>query len=269
MKDYTYETLSAHVTRIVDKTGVCCYLVSGERRACLLDTCSGIGNIREIVEQITKLPVFVILTHAHLDHMGGAALFDEVYLHPADLPVFQKHGDMTFRIQDTIEHSPCEIQAEELIPTYTGVLLPIYDTQLFDLGGVQIKMIAVKGHTLGMMCPLIVEERSIIFGDACGVSVLLFDEYSSCVSEYRQSLLHLKQYEQAYDTIYRNHGSFTSSKILLNHVIDCCDDILRGEDDQEPVDFHGQRLYAARKIKGHGRADGEEGNILYALEKAK
>lgn len=53
-------------------------------------------------------------------------------------------------------------------------------------------MIPVAGHTPGMMCPLIEEDRICIFGDACGVSVLLMGEYSSNVSEYKQSLLNLK-----------------------------------------------------------------------------
>ena len=52
-----------------------------------------------------------------------------------------------------------------------------------------------RGHTPGMMCPLVIEDRLIIFGDACGVGVLLFDEYSSSVLEYKNSLLSLKQYE--------------------------------------------------------------------------
>ena len=60
----------------------------------------------------------------------------------------------------------------------------------------------VSGHTPGMMCPLIQEERTIIFGDACGVSVLLFDEYSSCVSEYLKSLEVLKTYENDYCLLY-------------------------------------------------------------------
>ena len=65
---------------------------------------------------------------------------------------------------------------------------------VFDLGNATIKMILVKGHPPGMMCPLIQEEKTIVFVDVCGVGVLLFDEYSSTVSEYKESLLNLKKY---------------------------------------------------------------------------
>lgn len=136
-------------------------------------------------------------------------------------------------------------------------------------GGLTIQIVAVPGHTPGMICPLLLEERTIIFGDACGVSVLLFDEFSSCVSEYRKSLLNLKQYEQQYDNIYRNHGLFWSPKELLNNVIECCDLILSGRDDHAPVSIHGYDLFAAKGISTDGsRADNKEGNIFYAPEKA-
>lgn len=268
---FTHEKLSEHVYRIIDCTGVCCYLVIGKKRACLLDTCNGIGNIKNYIETITRLPIIVILTHGHLDHMGGAGLFHDIYMNHEDMPVFQKHGDIQFRIEDTNAHSPIQISEELFVPTYQGNIHNIQDDECFDLGDMTIQMILVKGHTPGMMCPLIKEERTIIFGDACGVGVLLFDEYSSCVSEYQKSLIHLKEYENDYDIIYRNHGTFISPKKLLDNVIECCDLILTGKDDHVPVLSHGIQLYACHenKVDGHGRKDGKEGNILYSLDKVK
>ena len=271
MEYFTHEKISEHVYRITDLTGVCCYLVEGQKRACLLDTCNGIGNIKEYVQTITSLPIFVILTHGHLDHMGGAGLFDEIYMNHADLPVFQKHGDMHFRIEDTKAHCGIDINEKDFISTYTGDIHDIQDKEIFDLGDVHIKMILVKGHTPGMMCPLVIEDRLIIFGDACGVGVLLFDEYSSSVLEYKNSLLSLKQYESEYDYIYRNHGTFTSKKELLDNVIECCDLILNQKDAHIAVSFHGIDLYSChpQTPDGHGRKDGKEGNILYSIDKMK
>lgn len=268
MEYYTHEKLSKHLYRITDRTGVCCYLVVGERKACLLDTCSGLGNLKECVESITRLPVDVILTHGHLDHIGGAGLFDSVYMNHEDLPVYKEHGDMEFRVRDTNIITGLELKKEDLVETYTGEILDINDGDIFDLGGLNVKMIGVRGHTPGMMCPMILEEETVIFGDACGVSVLLFDKYSSNVSEYKDSLLNLKNYEDQYDVIYRNHGSFFSHKSLLDNVIECCDLILAGEDDKYPVSIHGFDLQACHKVTGHQRADGLEGNIFYLPSKA-
>ncbi|MEG0365889.1 MAG: MBL fold metallo-hydrolase [Coprobacillus sp.] len=265
MNYYKSEVLNESLIRITDSTDVCCYLVVGQKKACLLDTCCGYGNIKEYAETLTNKPIFVILSHGHYDHMGGAALFDEVYMNHNDLPVFQSHLNIKFKTD-----IPEGVSQKDNIPIREAPMLDIKDYQVFDLGNLHVKMIPVKGHTPGMMCPLIVEQRIIIFGDACGVSVLLFDENSSNVSEYRESLINLKKYEGEYDTIYRNHGTFFSNKILLDNVIECCDLILSGKDDHIPSKFNEYNLFAAKETQWpHGRKDGKEGNILYSIDKAK
>lgn len=271
MEKFKSDKLSDRIYRITEFSGVCCYLVVGNDRACLLDTCCGYGNIKEYIKTLTSKPVFVILTHGHYDHMGGAALFDEVYMNLDDMPVYNGHASMELRVKEAKVFSQnAHLEERDIIPTKDEGIKDIKDGDIFNLGGVTIKMILVKGHTPGIMCPLIQEEKTIIFGDACGVGVLLFDDYSSNVSEYKESLLSLKKYEEDYVNIYRNHGTFFSNKDLLDNVIECCDLILEGKDDHEPVEIHGHKLFAAKSTNnGEGRADGKEGNIMYALEKAK
>lgn len=265
MNYFKSEVLNKNLIRIIDCTDVCCYLVIGNEKACLLDTCCGYGNIKEYAETLTEKPIFVILSHGHYDHMGGASLFDEVYMNNIDMPVFQNHLNIKCKVE-----VPRGVSQQNNIPIRNKPMIDIFDYQSFDLGNLHIKMIPVKGHTPGMMCPLIIEERIIIFGDACGVSVLLFDENSSNVSEYRESLINLKEYEEDYDIIYRNHGTFFSNKVLLDNVIECCDLILTGNDDHIPTKFNDYNLFAAKETQWpHGRKDGKEGNILYSIDKSK
>ena len=47
-------------------------LVIGKKRALLFDTGCGMDNIKETVESITDLPLLVILSHGHFDHIGAA-----------------------------------------------------------------------------------------------------------------------------------------------------------------------------------------------------
>ena len=49
------------------------YLITGTKRAVLLDADMGIGNLRGVVRGLTRLPVTVVLSHAHWDHIGGSA----------------------------------------------------------------------------------------------------------------------------------------------------------------------------------------------------
>lgn len=270
MKHFKTERLSDHLIRITDIMGVCCYLVIGKEKACLLDTCAGYGDLRECVQEFTDKPVFVILTHGHYDHNGGAAQFPIIYMNRKELPVYQKHTQPCWREALKEQSEAVRVFPESEIVPYASPehFRWIEDGQTFPLGGITIRMIEVPGHTPGMMCPLLEEERTIIFGDACGVGVLLFDEFSSTVSEYRQSLMRLKEFESKYDTIYRNHGSFQSSKELLDNVLECCNRILAKTDDHVPVSEHGYQLFSANRLLNGNRADGKEGNIKYAPEKA-
>lgn len=77
---FKIEDIGNGVTRIIDITNVCSYLIQGTERAALIDTCCGIGNIREVVEKLCKLPCDVILTHLDFDHSGGAYNFDDFYI---------------------------------------------------------------------------------------------------------------------------------------------------------------------------------------------
>lgn len=267
---FTAERVSPRITRIRDILDVAMYLVEGEERACLIDTGHGIGNLRAYVETLTDKPVFVILTHGHIDHANGAALWSEVWMNLRDVPVYRQHSDPAFRRKEFSRHVlPEDISASDrLAPVRTAPFLPLADGQLFDLGGLVLEVIWTPGHTPGMSMILMREERIILFGDGCGLEVLLIFPDSSTVSEYRQTLWKLKTFEGRYDRILRNHGTCESPKELLDHCIECCTDILAGKDAAMPVYFGETAAFSAREVDScHRRTDGKEGNILYTEEK--
>jgi glyoxylase-like metal-dependent hydrolase (beta-lactamase superfamily II) len=51
------------------------YLILGRKRALLFDTGMGIGNIEAEVGRLTGLPIIVVNSHFHYDHIGGNHLF--------------------------------------------------------------------------------------------------------------------------------------------------------------------------------------------------
>ena len=54
------------------------YLILGTKGALLFDTGLGIGRIRRVVERLTLLPVTVVNSHTHFDHVGGNADFPRI-----------------------------------------------------------------------------------------------------------------------------------------------------------------------------------------------
>ena len=58
-----------------------CYLLCGTKRALLIDTGLGVANIKEVVDKLTMLPIFVVTTHVHWDHIGGHQYFENIGVH--------------------------------------------------------------------------------------------------------------------------------------------------------------------------------------------
>ena len=58
-----------------------CYLLCGEKEAVLIDTGLGVSNIKAVVDKLTELPITVITTHVHWDHIGGHKYFDSIAVH--------------------------------------------------------------------------------------------------------------------------------------------------------------------------------------------
>lgn len=50
----------------------------------LIDSGLGVADIRAVVDDLTRLLVTVLTTHAHWDHIGGHGLFDAFAVHPAE-----------------------------------------------------------------------------------------------------------------------------------------------------------------------------------------
>ena len=61
-----------------------CYLLRGSERAVLIDTGLGVGNLERVVRNLTELPVLVLTTHAHWNHIGGHRQFEQFAVHWAE-----------------------------------------------------------------------------------------------------------------------------------------------------------------------------------------
>lgn len=262
------EKISGSMTRIHGLTGELMYLVEGQKKAALIDAGIGFGNLKQFVDTLTQLPVDLILTHAHLDHAGGACYFERVYLNEAEQAVLKNHKDLSKIEYLHIMLPDAIVPPEDIAPVKETGYLPLNDGDTFDLGGITLEMIKLPGHTPGSICVLNREERSILLGDACNGFTFLFDSMCRPLSEYLNNLRALKQHEDRYDTVYFSHGSGDGPKEIVDEVISVCQEAIAGQAEDIPFNFMGGEsgcIAKAMDMNNFGqRADGKTGNIVYS-----
>src|SRR5690606_9717685 len=60
------------------------WLIIGEDSAILIDSAAPLEGVRAFAEELAQVPVMLVLTHAHPDHIYRLQEFDEFWLHPMD-----------------------------------------------------------------------------------------------------------------------------------------------------------------------------------------
>lgn len=266
------EKVTDRITRIFGIAGELMYLVEGSKEAVLIDTGVGIGDLRDFVDTMTDKKLSVLLSHGHVDHALGAGTFDRVYMNFRDMDVYQENARkshrMAFLDSEAAGWRTC-VNEKTFIDKPVKHFLPLEDGQSFDLGGLTIEAFSLAGHTPGSMVFLFLEERSLLFGDACNSFTFLYDHNSSYVSEYRRNLLRLQEKVKGrYERSYVSHGTGEVAVGLLESAISLTADILDGNTDDMPFEFMGERAYAAKRTdKELKRLDGGVANIVYSKDK--
>jgi len=128
------------------------YLILGERRAILFDTGMGISDVKKVVSGLTKLPIVVLNSHTHDDHVGGNWEFDTIYSMDTD---FSRQNARGSREDAQAEITPDQI-CGTLPPGFDGkayqtrpwkITKYIHDGERIDLGGRIVEVMATPGHT--------------------------------------------------------------------------------------------------------------------------
>lgn len=147
-----------------------CYLVCGTKRAILIDTGLGIANIREVVTSLTSLPILVVTTHAHWDHIGGHSYFDTIAIHEAEKDWLSGSFPLSLKVvKQNITCPPCDFPHDFVIDQYRiyqGVPQRIlHDGDRLDLGNRYLLVIHTPGHSPGHCCFYEPERQFLYTGD--------------------------------------------------------------------------------------------------------
>ena len=170
---------------VIDDDFVRMFLIKGENKALLFDAGNPDGDFASFVKGLTDLPVTVILSHGHGDHVGTLDQFERILIHKNEEQLVRNH--------------------------YPDIALGyVFDGQEFDLGEERVVAIHVSGHTPGGLVLLDKKRRRLYGGDMLSdLSLYMFMEHCS-LEDFVLSMDKLNEID--FDEVFTSHGTLVLGK---------------------------------------------------------
>ena len=187
------------------------YLVEGDERAALIDAGLGIGDLRTATADVTDLPVEVLLTHSHYDHVGSAHLFDDVAITEGDDGALAAELSAEMKAYADLIPGRCSRPIPpgfswdryRIVPTMPTRVLR--DGDIVDLGGRQLEVVHTPGHSPGSACFLDSKTGCLFTGDTVYQGALNIQLERSDPAMYSMSMKRLVELVPDVSTIFPAH----------------------------------------------------------------
>ena len=214
------------------------YLITGQEKALLVDTGLGIGNIRKVTDALTSLPVTVVNTHTHFDHIGGDALYDTVYApdHPEARRRLSAGGTAAELAGEVTEGANARPWPAGFDPAAyvirPSAFTPAPEGTRFDLGGWTLRVVDAPGHSADSIV-LAEDEKKLLFTGDTFYPAALYVALSSArpveelLRTYRGTL-ELLAGEFGEYTLLCAHNEPVQSGAMLRKAADAMGEILEG-----------------------------------------
>ncbi|AWB44043.1 MBL fold metallo-hydrolase [Paenibacillus sp. CAA11] len=148
------------------------YLILGTERAALIDTGTGIDHMKRVTDQLTSLPIIVLTTHVHWDHIGSHGEYDNIWVHEAEeqwlvqgipgLSIEQIRHDVS---RDITKPLPLDFSAASYEPFRGEPSGLLRDQDPIELGNRQLTVFHTPGHSPGHLSFLDQSRGYLFTGD--------------------------------------------------------------------------------------------------------
>lgn len=184
IKQFTFNHFEVNTYLIVDAASRQCAIVDPACQATYEDE-----QLTGYIADMNLEPSYILLTHAHVDHIAGLRQVCEYY----GLPVTMHAEGRKLLRQAEAYGSMMGFAVDNMDDLAVN---EIEDGQLLPLGETQIECRYVPGHCPGSMCFVVPDSQSVITGDALfhfsiGRTDLPGGDYNLLISKLKSRILTL------------------------------------------------------------------------------
>jgi len=172
------------------------YLIVGSQKSLLIDTGLGIGNIEKVVNELSSVPLTVINTHTHYDHMGDNWRFQQSLIGIKSEFSKKNDCDLIIDAENAVKNGMIR---EEYLPegfdrtSYRiksfNITEYVSDGDIINLGDERkITVIFTPGHTPDSISLFDIQERLLFVGDTFYQGPIFLYRPETNLDDYVKSL---------------------------------------------------------------------------------
>lgn len=200
------------------------YLIVGSERALLFDTGMGIASIRKLASALTSLPVIVLNSHTHPDHIGGNHEFENILgvdtkFTRANTAGYHDPEMKTWvNLPNICPPLPVSFKADDYAIPPFQISKFISDRETIDLGNRTLQILFVPGHTPDSLCILDEENKLLFTGDTFYLGPIYLFAPGTDLQRFGDSVARLEKLSSQIDLLLPAHNVPVASPDYLQKL---------------------------------------------------
>jgi glyoxylase-like metal-dependent hydrolase (beta-lactamase superfamily II) len=211
------------------------YLIVGSQRALLFDTGMGMGDLRKIVTQLTPLPITVLNSHTHFDHIGNNWQFQTILGVNTSYTRHNAEGATHEQLRDAViperfcgDLPPGFKPERYAIPSFK-ISHYVKDGEVLDLGNRKVEVLLTPGHAPDALCLLDRENRLLFTGDTFYAGPIFLYILDTDVTAYGHSIEKLTKLVPQLDLLLPSHNFPAAKPEMLTRLFDAFRQVQSGK----------------------------------------
>ena len=210
------------------------YLIVGRERASMFDTGIGLVPIRPVVEQLTRLPIEVLNSHTHFDHVGGNAEFDRILALDTPYTRANMRGFPATDLKGEVEPAsfchgaPKGASVATFHTRAWKATRTVADLEKIDLGGRILEVLHVPGHTPDSVALLDRAQGLLWTGDSYYEGTIWLFVPETDLEAYEASMARLAALAPGVKKLLPAHNTASAEPRRIGQVLDAVRQVRAG-----------------------------------------